>query len=84
MLQTPAKEDLGLVLAVLRCHLLDHGVVESASTSKRTPSLERNVVFLAQRDDVRVAHEGVQVDLVDGGEGRLGVDEFLDVLGAPV
>lgn len=41
-------------------------------------------MLLANIDDLRVAHERVQVDLVDRWQGDTLVDELLDVLCAEV
>lgn len=46
--------------------------------------LKKNVVLLADLDDVRVTHERVQIHLVDGRKGDTLVDELLDVLDAKV
>lgn len=46
MLNTPSEEDLGLVLAVRLCDLLDDGMVKSHSTSQGSPRLMSSVYVL--------------------------------------
>jgi hypothetical protein len=41
---------------------------------------EEDLVLLAYLDDIRMAHERVQVDLVDSGEWDTLVDELLNML----
>lgn len=99
MLKTPSEEDLRLVPAVSLRYLLDGRMIESRRTGERAPSLdmssehrysvvysylEGDVVLLADLDNVGMAHERVQVDLVDDGERDALVQEFLDVFDSPI
>lgn len=105
MLNTPSEKDLGLALSVRLCHFLNDRMVESHSTSERSPCLEeeygsaslrstrsglqathleQDPVVLANLYDIGVSHEWVQVNLVDGGQGRAGIQKFLDVFRTPV
>src|SRR3989339_351595 len=63
MLDMPAKDDLGRTLLVFLGQVQQNGNIE-IPLHQRTPSLDDNIVQLAEVADILLVHQGMQFDLV--------------------
>lgn len=84
MLDAPPQHDLSSILALLVGNLHNHRVVKPHCPCKRSPSFKQNLVLFADLHNLRMPHEGMEVNLVNGRQRDFLIDEFLDVLLAKV
>lgn len=84
MLDAPPQHDLSSILALLVGNLHNHRVVKPHCPCKRSPSFKQYLVLFADIHNLRMPHEGMEVNLVNGRQRDFLIDEFLDVLLAKV
>lgn len=77
---------LSILHVAARGSRVEYYAADRESSLKEVPvtHLEDNVVLLADLDNLRMPHERMQVDLVDGGQRRPRIEQLLDMLLAPV
>lgn len=81
---TPVKKDLGRSALVLLGNGDNGGVLQLVAASEGRVSLDLDAVLAAQVDEGLALAEGVDLDLVDGGDNGGVVDEALEVGSAEV